>query len=162
MPTNGTARGLSALTGFGLFLTAIVLCYLNTTTSTFFGSTAFLVAIAVVSLGMAAKWASALGVENGFSVFADKAASFLPWVALAVNGYQVLHYKDDGMSGFMAGVALISLVFVGSFGLLDSISSVLGKKFHQIQDAIDETSERVHAATDALSGAKVKRQDTWR
>jgi hypothetical protein len=162
MPTSSSAKSLSALTGFGLFLTAIVLCYLNTTTAGFFGSTVFFVAIAVTSLGMAAKWSIALGVENKFAEFADKVASLLPWLAVVVNGYQALHYQDDGLSGFMAGVAVISLVFVGSFGLLDSISSVVGKKFHQIQDAVNETQLRLHAASDALAGAQAQRQDPWR
>src|SRR5260370_314665 len=135
MPSNGTARGLSALAGFGLFLTAIVLCYLNTTTSGLFGSTLFAAAIAVTGLGMAAKWAIALGVENKLAIAADKVASLLPWVAVFVNFYQALHYKDDGMSGFMAGIAIIALVYVVAFGLADSVTSLIGRKFHDLQEA---------------------------
>jgi hypothetical protein len=154
MPTNGTARGLSALAGFGLFCTAIVLCYLNSTTSNFFWSSIYISAIIVVSLATASKWAMGLGVENGVAVFADKVASVVPWVALYFNGIQALHYNRDGLDGFMAGVAIISLVFVVGFGVADSVASLLGQKYRDVSKSLAEAGQRVSAASDALHGSR--------
>lgn len=154
MPTNGTARGMSALAGFGLLFTAIVLCYLNSTTSNPILSLVYFASIGITSLAMAAKWATALGVENKLAVWGDKVASLVPWVALVFNGIQVLHYNSDGLDGMMAGIALIALVFVVAFGLADSIGSLVGQKFKNVSDALTEANRRVHDASVALRSSQ--------
>lgn len=149
MPNNGTARGLSALAGFGLFMTAIVLCYLNTTTSAVTWSTIYVAGIVVTSLAMAAKWATALDVQSGVVQMADKIASIVPWVALYFTGIQALHYTRDGLDGLMAGVSIIALVFLVFFGVFDSIASLFGEKYRDVSD-------RLGAAADALQHGRVR------
>lgn len=131
MPTDATSRGLSALAGFGLFLTCIVLSYLNSTTSAYLWSAIYIGALIVTALAMAAKWAAALGVETSLAVAADKVASVVPWIALYFLGIQALHYNRDGLDGFMACIAILSLVFVIGFGIADSIASFAGKKYQE-------------------------------
>jgi len=101
---------------------------------------------------MAAKWATALGVENKLAVWGDKVASLVPWVAVIFNGIQVLSYNHDGLDGMMAGIALIALVFTVAFGLADSITSLFGQKYKDITGALSEASHRVSAASQALHG----------
>lgn len=152
MPSNGTARGVSLLSAIGLLFTAIVLCYLNTTTSHAIGSTIYIAALVATTLAMATKLAAAVGVENKFSVAADYVASLVPWIAVYFNLIQFLHYTHDGLDGFMAGIALIALIFVGAFGLLDSIGTFIGKKYKDLSEAAHEASSRVSAASQALGG----------
>lgn len=156
MGMNATARGLSALSGFGLFLTAIVLCYLNSTTSSPTMSTVFVAGIVISSLSMAAKWAVALDVQTTVVEYADKMASVVPWIALYFVGTQALHFSRDGMDGLMAGISIIALVFLAFFGVLDSIGSFIGKKYHDVADGLSDFSHRVSdakaAASDAFSG----------
>lgn len=154
MPIDANTRAVSLLSAIGLLFTAIVLCYLETTTSAFLWSTTLLIAIGITALAMCSKLASALGVENKLAEYADKVMSVIPWLAVLTNGYQVLHYKDDGMSGFMAGIALIGLVVIVAFGLADSIASIIGSKFQAAQGAMHEMSERAHAIREAASGGR--------
>jgi len=152
MPVNSNAKGLSALAGFGLLVTAIVLSYLNATTTIFIWSTIYVAALVAVSLAMASKFATALGVENGFARFADHVTSVVPLVALYFNGIQALHYQHDGVDGFMAGIAILALVFLGAFGVFDTIKTWLGHKYSDLSDVADETSRRFQAVADAASG----------
>lgn len=154
MPTNGTTRGLSALAGFGLFLTAIVFCYLNATTSTAFWSMVYVAGVVICSLAFASKWAAALGVENGLAVVADKVASIVPWAALYFDGIQALHFKHDGLDGMMAGIAIIALVFLVAFGVADSVASLLGQKYRDIAAAAEEAGSRLNAMSEAAHGRR--------
>lgn len=143
MPTDTTSRGVSALSAFGLFLTAIVLAYLNTTTSAFFWSTIYMGGIGICTLAFAAKIATALGVENKFAEVSDSVAGIVPWVALYFDGTTVLHYTQPGLPGFMAGIALIALILIGTFGVMDSLYAWFGDKYAKGAAALS-------AALDAL------------
>lgn len=148
MPINPGASGLSALSGFGLLLTAIVIAYLNTTTSAFLWSTIYVGGIVVCALFCAAKFASALGADNKFAQATDAIAGVGPFVAIYFDGIQALKYTHDGLSGFMAGIAIIALVFVSAFGVADSLISWFGTKYQQAADLADKASRAVNAAID--------------
>lgn len=154
MPNDANARGVSAGSAVGLFFTTLVLCYLNTTTSGLFGSTAFILAIGATGLAMCAKMGFAFGVESKLASAADRVASLVPWVAVVVNIYQVLHYKNDGMDGFMAGFALLALMTTIAFGLTDSVQSIIGEKFKGVQAAGHEALERARAVREAAAGGR--------
>lgn len=151
MPTDTEARAKSALSGFGLFLTAIVFCYLNSTTTGLM-SEIYVSGVIITSLAMAAKWAAWLGVENKLSKASDYLASFVPWVALYFMGVQALHFHHDGIDGFMAPFAMIALVFLGAFGIFESISTLIGSKYKVISDSAAEVNRRLHDIADAASG----------
>ena len=141
MPIDGTSRGLSALSGFGLLLTAFVLCYLNATTTTFLWSTVYVAGVVVASLACAAKFAMALGADNRLAQAFDSVAGIVPWVAVYFNGIQALHFKHDGLDGMMAGVAIIALVFIIGFGVTDSLQAWFGAKYKRFVE-LAERAER--------------------
>ena len=153
MPINSTNTGLSVLSAFGLLLTAIVLSYLNTTTSAFFWSTIYVGGVVVCSLACAAKLATALGAENKFAQFTDTIAGIVPFVAIYFDGIQALKYTHDGLSGFMACIAIIALVFVSAFGVADSLISWFGAKYQQATDLADKANRAVNAALDEAGRA---------
>lgn len=153
MSNDPIARGISAGSAVGLLFTAIVLCYLNLTTNGFFGSSAFMLAIGVTSLAFCSKLAFAFGVENKWIDYADRVVSIIPILAVIVNVYQILHFTSDGMDGFMAGFALIALMIVVCFGLIDAAASWLGTKFHKAHEITDLIAERARAVRDAARGA---------
>jgi hypothetical protein len=152
MPLDTNARGLSAMAGLGLFVTAIVLAYLNSTTDVFVWSTIYVAGIVVASLAAASKFATALGVESGLAKFADMVASIVPWVAIFFDGIQALHFKHDGLDGFMAGIAIIALVLIVAFGVTDSVVAWFGNKYADLSEAAEEARQRVHAMSDAAAG----------
>ena len=147
MPIDGTSRGLSALSGFGLLLTAFVLCYLNATTTTFLWSTIYVAGIVVAALASAAKFAMALGADNRLAQAFDAVAGVVPWIAVYFNAIQALHFKHDGLDGMMAGVAIIALVFIIGFGVTDSLQAWFGIKYKQVQ----ELAERAERAGEILA-----------
>lgn len=151
MPTDAATRAKSALSGFGLFITAIVFCYLNSTTTGLW-SEIYVAGTIITGLAMAAKWAAALGVENGFSKASDYLASFVPWIALYFMGIQALHFHSDGIDGFMAGIAIIGLIFNGAFGIFESISTLIGAKYKALSESGAELSRRIHDMADAAQG----------
>ena len=151
MPIDANTRGLSCLAGFGLLLTAIVLAYLNSTTTAFFWSTVYILGLITAALASAAKFSIALGVENKLAHLADAVASIVPWVAIWFDGIQSLHYAHDGIDGMMAGIAIIALVFVVAFGVADSLVAWFGTKYHGLAESTAEFQQRAHAVRDALT-----------
>jgi hypothetical protein len=143
---------MSAIAGIGLFCTGLVLSYLNSTTANFFWSSIYVGGVAVTTLAMLAKLAVAFGVENGFVVASDKVSSIVPWVALYFDGIQALHFKHDGLDGFMACFAIITLGIVFFSGVTDSVASLIGKKYRDATEALAEGAHRAAAAADALGG----------
>jgi hypothetical protein len=155
MPMDAAAvRGRAALSGLGLFLTAIIMAYLNSKTSTFFWSTTYVVAIVVAGLGSASSFSTALGITHGLARAAAYVTAWVPWFALYFVGIQALHYKSDGIDGFFAGLAVLNLVFLVAFGVTDSIGVVFGNAFQKIADAADEAQARMDAANSALHGKR--------
>ena len=148
MPSDTNTRGLSFLSGFGLFLTAIVLAYLNTTTTAFLWSTIYVSGIVICTLACAAKLATALGVENKLADAADAIAGVVPFVAIYFDGIQALKYTHDGLSGFMAGVAIIALVFIVAFGVWDALVTWFGAKAAQLDEFVDRAAQ----AADVMAG----------
>ena len=153
MPTDTEARAKSALSGFGLFLSAIVFCYLNSTTTGLM-SEIYVAGVIATSLAMAAKWAAWLGVENSLSKAFDYVASFVPWISLYFVGLQALHFQKDGLDGFMAGFSMIALVFLGGFGVFESISTLIGSKYKALSEGTAEIQRRASDMMDAASGAR--------
>jgi hypothetical protein len=154
MPLDSNVKGLSAMAGLGLFITAIVLAYLNSTTSIFVWSTIYVAGVVVSSLAAASKFATALGVESGLAKFADMVASVVPWVAIFFDGIQALHFKHDGLDGFMAGIAIIALVLIIAFGVTDSVIAWFGNKYSALSEVADEVNRRAHAVSDAAVGRR--------
>lgn len=152
MPTNANARGMSAIAAIGLLFTGLVLSYLNSTTSSFFWSSIYVGGVVVATLAMLAKLATAFGVENGFVTASDKVASLVPWVALLFDGYQALNFQHNGFDGFMACFAIMTLGVVFFSGVTDSIASLAGQKFHDIQEAAAEAGRRFDAMSDVARG----------
>ncbi len=138
MPTNANARGLSAIAAIGLFCTALVLSYLNTTTSSFIWSTIYVAGVVITTVAMLTKLATAFGIENGFVVASDKVSSFVPWIALYFNGDQALHFKHEGADGFWACFAIITLGIVFFSGITDSVASLIGKKYRDVSAAVGD------------------------
>jgi len=154
MPLDSNVRGLSALAGLGLLLTAFVCAYLNATTAAFLWSMIYVGAVVITSLAAASKLATALGVENGLAQAADYVSSIVPWMALYFLGIQALHFQHDGLDGFMAGVAIISLVFTLSFGVMDSVKTFVGGKYAALSEATREAQRRAAAISEAASGRR--------
>jgi hypothetical protein len=154
MPIDANIRGLSALAGFGLFVNAIVIAYLNSTTSNFLWSSIYISAMIMVSLAIASKFAIALGVENKLAHAADGVASVVPFISIFFSGIQALNYSNDGLDGFMAGVSIISLVFLVAFGVVDSLVAWFGSKYQVVSEATHTAQERFQAIKEAASGRR--------
>ena len=142
---SNTARAIAKLSAFGLLSTAFVFAYLNTTTASPMWSSLYIGGVAICAAAAALKLASAEGIENAAFVWADNVTSLVPFVAIGGCAWQALHYWQPGLSGFMAGVAVIAGTFNVTFGIWDAAAGWLGAKYH---DAI-ELAERMQAAADA-------------
>jgi hypothetical protein len=133
---DSNARGVSTMAGTGLAMSALVCCWLNSTTDNATLSIVFLGGVALCTLAAAAKLAVAAGAENKFATAADAIAGIVPFAAIVFDSWQFSYAKQSGANGFWAGFALMALIVCGAFGVWDTIRSWIGNKYRQLEDFV--------------------------
>lgn len=152
MPVSN--QGMSAMSGLSLFMAALVFAYLNSTTSSLFWSPIYMGGVGVCSLAAASRLATAVGVSNMLARVLDYVSSWVPFVSVAGVVLQMLRYNQPDVSGFMAGFAFLTFIFLIVFGVTDAVRTWFGHKYQSVSVAAAEASARVHAAQDALHGSR--------
>jgi hypothetical protein len=152
MPNDVNSRGVSAVTSFVLFLALLEIAYTNATYQGAFGSIPINIAAAVIALALFVKLASAVGVNNRLVNGFDKVLAVVPVLCLAVFAYRALDYWRDGVSGFMASLAIAGGVGAVVFGMADTVVSWTGSKYEQAQHSAHDFAVRAERARQALHG----------
>jgi len=154
MPKDSNSQGISAVTAVVLLMALIEVAYFNSTYTGAVLSIPIAGAGGLIALSMFIKLAYALGINNKVVDGFDRVLSIVPLLTVAVFGYQALNYWRDGLSGFMAIIAIGGLVGAVIFGLTDGIAAIFGEKYKKAMDVVNEGVHRAQSAADAIKGTR--------
>lgn len=150
MPNDANSRGVSAVTGFVLFLALINIAYINATYEGAFGSIPIAIATGVIALSMFLKFAYAVGITYKVTDILDRVLFFVPFLTLGVFIWNGLNYWQSGYAGFVASLAIAGGIGAVIFGLTDGIAAVMGEKYQKASEKLHDVQVRVASAKDAL------------
>jgi hypothetical protein len=158
MPNDANSRGISAVTGFVLFLALLEVCYTNATYRGTVGSIPLAIMSAVIGLALFLKFAHAVGASYKAMDFFERILFWVPFVTVGIFAWRALDYWKDGYDGFMASLAIAGGVGAIIFGLTDGIASVVGSKYKAATDTLHEAQNRLHDAASVIAQGNNQRR----